>query len=565
MPLDWNSTTSNNTFELAVVRLPAKVPVTDPRYGGPILINPGGPGDSGTAQALSVGPYMQIIADAAYSLGSDEYVTNDSSAKYFDIMGFDPRATGMSTPALYCNLSDDEIAQYAFQQQTRLLDWPGGNLDQTWSINTMVAEKCYYDPVKNPNGPKIAQFAQTTMVVRDIVQLVEKHGEWRQAQVNASASEEVKNRVRYREGEELISFWGMSYGTVLGATMAAMQPHRAHRVVLDGVAEAGQYFNGNLTSDLDSADAETRLFFRYCAEAGPDHCDFWAGNSSSHTEKRFRALLDYLEVHKQFVVANNDISSPLPEIVTISDIKLLLVSSLYRPVSGFPALATALARLVSPNGTVLASSPMQSIGSNYTDVTGGYNSSDILQFVSVFNRTLATTVIQGADTGLRINKDQFRDIIWHSLQNVTFYTADTWATGYSGIYSFNTPAKWRFGDTHEIASNVTKNPVLFASNIIDGVTSLKSARSMQEKFAHSGLLISDGEGHSTSSMPSLCTNKKFREYFQTGKLPDISRDCLPNTRPFLLEDSMNIEKIIPTELSYEDQILYNATIAFAAL
>lgn len=40
--MDYNKTSEHDrNFVLAVVRIPAKVPVDDPRYGGAVLINPG--------------------------------------------------------------------------------------------------------------------------------------------------------------------------------------------------------------------------------------------------------------------------------------------------------------------------------------------------------------------------------------------------------------------------------------------------------------------------------------------------------------------------------------------
>lgn len=42
VPMDYDrSDSQNRKFALAIVRLPAKVPVEDPRYGGAVLINPG--------------------------------------------------------------------------------------------------------------------------------------------------------------------------------------------------------------------------------------------------------------------------------------------------------------------------------------------------------------------------------------------------------------------------------------------------------------------------------------------------------------------------------------------
>ena len=42
LPMDWNNPeTDNSTVAIAIIRLPAKVEVVDPRYGGAVIFNPG--------------------------------------------------------------------------------------------------------------------------------------------------------------------------------------------------------------------------------------------------------------------------------------------------------------------------------------------------------------------------------------------------------------------------------------------------------------------------------------------------------------------------------------------
>lgn len=86
LPWDYfNGTYPNHTVSIAITKIPARVPVDDARYGGPILFNPGGPGGPGAAVAIVLGHALQQIVDS-----SVETSTPSTDARYFDVIGFDP-------------------------------------------------------------------------------------------------------------------------------------------------------------------------------------------------------------------------------------------------------------------------------------------------------------------------------------------------------------------------------------------------------------------------------------------------------------------------------------------
>ncbi|KAM3068492.1 hypothetical protein ACMFMG_009632 [Clarireedia jacksonii] len=100
VPMDYNSTDGNGPkVAIALLKIPAKVPITDPRYGGVILVNPGGPGGSGVNSIFDGGRQVQQVVDA-HTSGPGKHFSSDE--RYFDVVGFDPRAINKTTPKLSC-------------------------------------------------------------------------------------------------------------------------------------------------------------------------------------------------------------------------------------------------------------------------------------------------------------------------------------------------------------------------------------------------------------------------------------------------------------------------------
>lgn len=69
--------------QVALVVVPSALPHDDPAYMGPLLFNPGGPGTSG------VDTIVENAAQARFVFGPG-----------YDIVGFDPRGVGHTTPLL---------------------------------------------------------------------------------------------------------------------------------------------------------------------------------------------------------------------------------------------------------------------------------------------------------------------------------------------------------------------------------------------------------------------------------------------------------------------------------
>ena len=197
LPMDyWNGTT-NDTVSIAVIKKPALVPVTHPQYGGAVLHNPGGPGGSGVGFLLGAGWAMQAI------IGSPDGLQ-------FDHISFDPRGILFSRPLVECFKNPDYEQFWTGRViEEGVYSSSDAAFGRLWSMAVAQAGSCSLPP---ENGTDIKQYVNTAFVSRDMLEIVERHGEWREAEAKRLLQKEgvtaVLDVLKYRPGEEKINYWG---------------------------------------------------------------------------------------------------------------------------------------------------------------------------------------------------------------------------------------------------------------------------------------------------------------------------------------------------------------------
>jgi len=161
------------------------VPAGQTERIGSLVVNPGGPGGSG--------------ADAAIGLA---LTLPEDVLRRFDIVGFDPRGVGLSTP-IEC--IPDELKEEIVASEPR--PTTAEQLDEVFALSREVAEGCaeeYPDSLGTFN---------TVDTARDM------------------------DMLRESLGDEQLTFLGYSYGTTLGSTYAELFPDRVRALVLDAAVD----------------------------------------------------------------------------------------------------------------------------------------------------------------------------------------------------------------------------------------------------------------------------------------------------------------------------------------
>lgn len=537
VPINWNATADDRadgqSVEIAIIKLPAKVPVTDPRYGGPILLNPGGPGESGVYQVLSDGKSLQTLVDVA---DGDESL----DAKFFDILSFDPRGVNNTTPRLRC-FPD------GFNQQTWLLRQPDYGLlwdsesiiGMEWARAEALGRSCSYG--EDESG--ILRYLNTAQVAEDMLQIVDKEGEWRAKEAARlirekaikDTKDEIMQRTLYTPGQEAIQYWGMSYGTLLGATFAALHPDRIGRMILDGVVDPADHYAGRWLTQLQDSNMIITKFCEYCFRAGPDGCPLYTGSSTEDVESRFTAILMSLR-GSPLAVAVTDGNTVSPEIITYGDVHLILLTGMYFPFSFAEGLFDLLLAVESRNGSAPALMSMATRKqARLVPVECGEDDSSFGKCLPYISGVGASQSISCMDMSgsTSLTRTRFQDYL-DELRSQGRWISPSWARNKLACVGYTVQPEWKPSlafEKQEWAN--TSHPLLIIGNSHDTVTPVRNARRVSTLFPGSQVLQQDSEGHCSHSTPSLCTAKVIREYFQKGTLPTEGQICKPETRPFL--------------------------------
>lgn len=558
--MSWQRThAGGNKVAVAIIRLPATVSVTDARYGGAVIINPGGPGGSGVEQVLLSGRATQTIIDSEVDSKSTE---SASEHRYHDIIGFDPRGIARTTPGIQC--FPDSFSREAWGMQNEALGLLGSSEDSflmNWYRSRALAEGCSTAIRTAPDGDDaIGENVNSSPVARDMLEIVERHAEWveKQGKLAQTASDmrhgydetqAIAKRTRWAKGEEKIKYWGNSYGTILGQTFASMYPDRVERLILDGVCDSHDYYNGPWFSALKDVDKILDKFFDYCSQAGPEDCSFYASGGPPAIEAAYEDLLQDISDHPR-AVPSSTIRGP--DVITWSDIKSMIRLGIYQPLVFMPMVADLLTDISMGNGSLFAdfkhvehvpSCPTvecETAGPFSQDCNGGGGNGE--------DASLAILCTDCEGLG-DVDEVQFQQY-WHALQNQSDSLGDWWAHTRLGCVGWKAKAKWRFSGP--FAGN-TSHPMLFIGTTLDPVTPFDNAKRMAANFPGSALLQQDSEGHTSWSSPSICTAKIARVYFQTGEVPEPETICKVERQPFQKAD-LSTAKMNQTDKAIADAL-----------
>lgn len=234
VPVDYAKPDGDVT-NLALMKFPA----TGTKIGS-LVINPGGPGESGVQAAIG-------LVDNLPSQIREQ----------FDLIGFDPRGVASSSPALWCNSDADN---------DKIRTDPGVDYSPAGVEHLEKMTKEFIARCVDKLGKDFLENVGTANVAKDL------------------------DAIRIALGDDKLTYLGYSYGTRIGSAYAEAYPDHVRAMILDGAVDP----NANpIEADIKQAKAFQNAFDDFAADCAKSS-DCPLGTDPAKAVDVYRSLVDPL-------------------------------------------------------------------------------------------------------------------------------------------------------------------------------------------------------------------------------------------------------------------------------
>jgi len=488
----WTACPDSSSFECATVRAPLNYRhpegrkihlavirhrATGPKHRvGTLRFNPGGPGGSGTSDLPLMYPFFP-----------------EEIRERFDIVSWDPRGVGRST-AVRCFADAAQEIAWASQLPS---GFPVGRKErEQWiRLQADLGRRC------EQRDPVLLRHISTADSAHDL------------------------DVLRAALGERRLTYLGISYGTLLGATYANLFPDRVRAMVLDGNVNPRAWYGGNpklptfLRQGSDVGAARTlKRFLDLCGHAGPSRCAFSAGNPRA-TRAKYRALLRRLLAHPQ---------GDMTYAATVDEV----AQGLYTVHPAWTQLARELQDLWlgrTPRGSMRQDTP----GGLLRTAPRGFFPPGAGDPPKHARAEEEYPGFEQQDAVLCAESPNPRDPRrYHALERFSARRAG--ALGRSWTWLSEVCSTWPARAAHRYTGpwDRSTTPILTLNTLYDPATPYRSGRAMTGQLGNARLLTVAGYGHTTLLNPSSCAAEHETAYLVSGVLPPRGTVCRQDAPPF---------------------------------
>jgi pimeloyl-ACP methyl ester carboxylesterase len=440
VPVDY-AKPDGDVAQLALIRFKA----TGDKIGS-LVINPGGPGESGIESAASL---LRMLPTDVH--------------ERFDLVGFDPRGVGKSTPAVWCNSDADNDRLRAEDQ----VDYSPEGVAQIDKETKEFVQRCV-----DKTGKEFLANVGTASVVKDL------------------------DQIRNALGDQKLTYLGYSYGTRIGSAYAEQFPQNVRALVLDGAIDPNA---DPIEEDVRQSAAFQKAFDNYAADCTTDpSCPL--GTDPTKTTETYKDLVEPLVGHP----AKTDDKRGL----SYSDALIGTILPLYSPTI-WPKLTEGLTELKQQN----TGNTLQWLSDLYMhrDENGRYdNATDVRVAVNCVDQPPVT------DNAKQVEKDR-------RVREVSPFMNYGEFTGHAPQ---DTCAFWPVPPTsqpHQV-SVTGLPPTLVISTTNDPATPYQAGVDLAKQLG-SALVTFDGTQHTVAFQGNQCIDDIVATYLINVTVPPPGARC----------------------------------------